>query len=69
MSHAMFALNTATWIGIALLGPFWWGMWLLVIALLGDVVTSWRRPISHLFRRLEGSPAVTTDQQSWLDAA
>jgi hypothetical protein len=33
----MFALNTAAWIAIALLTPFWWGLGLLILAWAGDI--------------------------------
>jgi hypothetical protein len=59
----MFALNTATRITIALLTPFWWGMGLLVLALLGDVSLRWRGRVSRLFDRLErmrGEPPTST---------
>ncbi len=47
-------MHTATWIGIAMLAPFWWGMGLLVLALLGDVSPRWRGRVSRLFDRLDG---------------
>ena len=50
----MFAVNIGTWIGVALLTPFWWGMGLLVVALLGDISPSWRVRATRLFNRLEG---------------
>ena len=49
----MFALNSVTWIGIALLTPFWWALGLFVLALLGDVSPWWRPRVSRLFERLE----------------
>ena len=49
----MFALNTATWIAIALLTPFWWGMGLLVLALLASLSPWWHTRVSRLFDRLE----------------
>ena len=51
----MFALNTGTWIAVALLAPFWWGMGLLAVALLGDLSPSWRVRATRLFDRLEGT--------------
>ncbi len=42
-------MNTAMWIAFALLGPFWWGLGLLVLALLGDVVPGWRAGVERLF--------------------
>ena len=46
-------MDTATWVTIALLAPFWWGLGLFVLALLGDVVPGWRAVVSRLFDRLE----------------
>ena len=46
-------MHTATWIAIALLAPFWWGLGLLVLALLGEVSSRWRARVSRLFDRLE----------------
>ena len=50
-------MDTATWIAIALLVPFWWATGLFVLALLGDVSTRWRAPVSRLFDRLQGPRA------------
>ena len=47
-------MNTATWITIALLAPFWWGLGLLVLAVLGDGLPGWRVRVSRLFDRLGG---------------
>ncbi len=47
-------MQTATWIAIALLAPFWWGLMLAALALLGDVSPAWRARMSRLFDRLEG---------------
>ena len=47
-------MQTATWIMIALLAPFWWGLTLAALALLGDVSPAWRARVSRLFGRLEG---------------
>jgi hypothetical protein len=51
----MFALNTGTWIAVALLAPFWWGTGLMFVALLGDLSPSWRVRATRLFDRLEGT--------------
>ncbi len=48
------AMNTARWIAIAMLGPFWWGLAQLVLALLGDLIPGWRARVSRLFDRFEG---------------
>ncbi len=58
----MFALNIATWFGVVLLTPFWWGMGLLLIALLGDLVPGWRGPVMRFFDRLEGKPRQATSR-------
>ncbi len=47
-------MDTAKWIAIAMLLPFWWGLGLFVLALLGDLLPGWRAPVSRLFDRLEG---------------
>jgi hypothetical protein len=58
----MFALNTGSWIAVALLVPFWWGMGLLVVALLGDVSPWWRVRATGLFDRLEGTHSGSTQR-------
>ncbi len=47
-------MQTATWIGIGLLLPFWWGLALTALALLGDASPAWRARVSRLFDRLDG---------------
>jgi hypothetical protein len=37
-----------------ILAPFWWGMGLLLLALLGELVPAWGGPIMRLFDGLEG---------------
>ena len=46
-------MTTATWIAIALLTPFWWGLGLLILAWLGDVSPRLRPRLSRLFDWLE----------------
>ncbi len=46
-------METAVRIAIALLVPLWWGMGLLLLALLGDLAPRWRARVSRLFDRLE----------------
>ncbi len=46
-------METAVRIAIALLVPLWWGMGLVLLALLGDLAPKWRAPVSRLFDRLE----------------
>lgn len=41
---------------VALLTPVWWGMGLLVLAVLGDISPRWRRRVSRLFDRLDRPP-------------
>ncbi len=55
-------MQTATWIAIALLAPFWWGMGLLVLALLGDASPRWRGRVSRLFNRLDGQEGAPHDR-------
>ena len=50
---AMFASNTATWICVALLTPFWWGLGLMLLALVADLWPPWRVHISRFFDLLE----------------
>ncbi len=47
-------MDTARWVAIAMLVPLWWGVGLLVLALLGDLLPMWRARVSRLFDRLEG---------------
>ncbi len=47
-------MDTAMWIVVVWLAPFWWGLGLLVLSLLGDLVPGWRALVSRLFDRLEG---------------
>lgn len=48
-------MPTGTWIVIALLTPFWWGLGLLILAWLGDVWPPLRPRVSRLpARRPEG---------------
>jgi hypothetical protein len=47
-------MTTATWILIAMLTPFWWGMGLLVMAVIGDLFPSFRARVSRPLHRLEG---------------
>ena len=46
-------MTTATWIAIALLTPFWWGLGLFILAWLGDVSPRLRPRVSRLFDWLE----------------
>jgi hypothetical protein len=49
-------MTIATWIAIALLAPFWWGMSLLALALLADYFSWWRERVLDVFARLERTP-------------
>ena len=42
-------MTTATWIAIALLTPFWWGLGLFILAWFGDVSPGCGR-VSHAVR-------------------
>jgi hypothetical protein len=48
---------------VALLAPFWWGLSLFILALVGDVVPAFRWRVSRLFdwlnRTREESPTET----------
>ena len=46
-------MTTATWIAVALLTPFWWGLGLFILAWLGDVSPPLRPRVSRLFDWLE----------------
>ena len=46
-------MTTATWIAIALLTPFWWGVGLFILAWLGDMLAPLRPRVRHLFDWLE----------------
>jgi hypothetical protein len=41
-------MTAATWITIALLTPFWWGLALFIVALVGDVSPAFRSRVSRL---------------------
>ena len=46
-------MTTAQWITMALLAPAWWGMGLMLMALLGDLFPWWRERLFAVFNRLE----------------
>jgi hypothetical protein len=48
-------MSTATLIALALLAPFWWGMGLLTLALIGDLSPSARWLVSRRLEWLEGA--------------
>jgi hypothetical protein len=50
-------MTTATWIALALLTPFWWGLALFILALAGDVLPAFRPRASRLFDCLERTRA------------
>ena len=50
-------MTTATWIAIALLTPFWWGLGFFILAWLGDVSARWRPRVRRLFDWLERTRA------------
>jgi hypothetical protein len=49
-------MTTAQWITMALLAPVWWGMGLMLFALLADLFPRWRERVSAVFNRLERTP-------------
>ena len=55
-------MTTATWIAIALLTPFWWGLGLLILAWLGDVSRPLRPRVSRLFDWLERTRAKSPNE-------
>jgi hypothetical protein len=46
-------MTAATWITIGLLTPFWWGLALFIVALVGDVSPAFRSGVSRLFDWLD----------------
>jgi hypothetical protein len=46
-------MTAATWVTIALLTPFWWGLALFIVALVGDVSPAFRSRVSRLFDWLD----------------
>jgi hypothetical protein len=48
-------MTTAQWITMALLAPVWWGMGLMLVALLADLFPWWRKRVFSVFNRLEGT--------------
>jgi hypothetical protein len=50
-------MTTATWIAIALLTPFWWGLGLFILSWFGDVSLQVRPRVSRLFDWLERTRA------------
>ena len=46
-------MTIAQWITMALLAPFWWGMGLMLLALLADLFPWWRERVCVVFNRLE----------------
>jgi hypothetical protein len=45
----------AFWITVVLLAPFWWGIGILLLALLGLAAPSLRASLNGLFARLEAT--------------
>lgn len=62
-------MTTATWITVALLTPFWWGLGLFVLAWLGDVSHWWRPRVSRLFAWLERTSAASPTEPAMSRAA
>lgn len=55
-------MTTGTWIAIALLTPFWWGLGLFILAWLGDVSPRVRPRVSRLFDYLERTRAESSNE-------
>jgi hypothetical protein len=49
-------MTIAQRIVMALLAPFWWGMGLMLLALLADLFPWWRERVFAVFNRLERTP-------------
>ena len=62
-------MTTATWIAIALLTPFWWGLGLLILAWLGDVSPPLRPRVLRLFDWLERMRAESPNEPAVSRAA
>jgi hypothetical protein len=62
-------MTTATWIAIALLTPFWWGLGLFTLAWLGDASPPLRRRVSGLFDWLERTRSESPDESAISRAA
>ena len=62
-------MTPATWIAIALLTPFWWGLGLLILAWFGDVSAPLRPRVRRLFDWLERTPAESPTEPAILRAA
>ena len=58
-----------SWIAIALLTPFWWGLGLLILAWLGDVLSPLRSRVSRLFDWLERTRAESPNEPAISRAA
>jgi len=50
-------MTTTLWITVALLTPFWWGLTLFILALVGDELPAFRPRLSHLIAWLERTRA------------
>jgi hypothetical protein len=62
-------MNTAAWIAIALLTPFWWGLGLFILAWFGDVSAPFRARVSRLFDWLERTRAESPNESAISRAA
>ena len=62
-------MTTATWIAVALLTPFWWGLALLIMAWLGDLSAPLRPRVSRLFDWLECTRAESPNEPAISRAA
>ena len=62
-------MTTASWIAIALLTPFWWGLGLFILAWLGDVSPPLWPRASRLFDWLERTRAESPNEPAISRAA
>ena len=62
-------MTAATWITIALLTPFWWGLGLFILAWLGDVSAPLRPRVRRLFDWLERTRAESPTESAMPRAA
>jgi hypothetical protein len=56
-------MTTATWIAVALLTPFWWGLGVFILAWLADVSPLLRPRASRLFDWLERTHAESPNER------
>jgi len=62
-------MTAAIWITTALLTPFWWGLGLLILALIGDAFQPLRPRVSRQLDRLERTRAESPHEPAMPRAA